>query len=282
QLKLVQVVVLLSVGPHQATTTIRDISQRKRLERELHRAQKELLKSHESLEKQVEQRTEELERFDYTVSHDLKSPLVTISGYLGMVEKDAISGNHERMKLDMKRIAAAANHMKTLLEEILELSQIGRTHAEFEEIQMTEMVEQIKQALAGIIAEQEVQISIDARLPTVMGDRLRISEVFQNLIENAIKYSREGVGPRVEIGARLEQVGTVFFVKDNGIGIAKRHFEKVFGLFDRVDITKEGTGIGLAIVSRIIELHGGKIWVESEGEGKGSTFCFTLPVVSTR
>ena len=282
------------------THTVRDISQRKKLEMKLARAQKELLRSHQSLEQQVEERTEELEhshrsleqqveertkeleRFVYSVSHDLKSPLVTISGYLGMVEKDALSGNHDRMKRDMKRISAAADRMKNLLDEILDLSRIGRVQNNEDKIKISEMVEEVVESLSGVIDQYHAKIIIQEQMPVVLGDRNRLMEVYQNLIENALKYSRPDVTPELEIGSRLDQEGMVFFVKDNGIGIGSRYFNKIFGLFDRIDPSSEGTGIGLAIVRRIIELHVSKIWVESEGEGSGSTFCFTLPIVSAR
>jgi len=263
------------------TTTIRDISRRKKLERELERAQKELMRSHQSLEKKVEERTEELERFVYTVSHDLKSPLVTISGYLKMVERDMHRGKHERMEEDLKRIGKAANQMKNLLDDILELSRIGRVENKEEKISVSELAAEVMEQLAGIITEHGARVDVEEGMPVVLGDRFRLAEVYQNLIENALKYSRNGHSPQVKIGVRLERDGAVFFVKDNGIGIQRRHFSKIFGLFDRLNPSIPGTGVGLAIVRRVIEIHGGRIWVESEGEGKGSEFCFTLPVVRT-
>ena len=138
---------------------------------------------------------------------------------------------------------------------------------------------------AGTIAERGVEIEIDPRLPTVVGDRVRLLQVLQNLIENAVKYMGEQRSPKIEVGADGGAGGPpdrnpVIYVRDNGMGIDPLYHEKVFGLFERLDATAEGTGVGLALVRRIVELHGGRIWVESEGEGMGSTFCFTLAAES--
>ena len=117
-------------------------------------------------------------------------------------------------------------------------------------------------------------------LPVVDGDRHRLLEVFQNLIENAVKF-RSGQGePVVEVGSRPGPDGPVVYVRDNGVGIDPRYHDRVFGLFERLDPRVEGTGVGLALVKRIVEVHGGRVWVESEGAGKGSAFCFTLPVAA--
>jgi chemotaxis family two-component system sensor kinase Cph1 len=120
-------------------------------------------------------------------------------------------------------------------------------------------------------------VDIDPDMPTVTGDRPRLREVFENLLGNAAKFMGDQLHPRVEIGVRYNEVQAVIYVRDNGIGIAPQYQEKVFDLFEKLDAVTEGTGIGLAIVKRIVETHGGQIWVESEGHGHGSTFCFTLP-----
>ena len=111
----------------------------------------------------------------------------------------------------------------------------------------------------------------------VTGDRQRLQEVFQNLIDNAVKYAGGETAPRVEVGVRRREGGEVLFVRDNGPGVDPRYHDKIFGLFERLDPSVEGTGVGLTLVKRIVEAHGGRIWVESAGEGAGSTFCFTLP-----
>ena len=114
-------------------------------------------------------------------------------------------------------------------------------------------------------------------MPEVRVDAVRFVEVFQNLIENAIKFTGNSEAPAIEIGMRVEGDQRVFFVKDNGIGIAPRFHETIFGLFEKLDPGSEGSGVGLAVVRRIVEVHGGRIWVESAGEGQGAAFCFSLP-----
>jgi len=128
----------------------------------------------------------------------------------------------------------------------------------------------------GRIAVRGVEVEIAPNLPTVYGDRVRLVEVVQNLVDNACKFVGSQPHPRIEIGARQDGDQTVFYVRDNGMGIEPPYHDKVFGLFEKLDPTSEGTGIGLALVKRIVETHGGKIWVESEGNGKGCTFYFTL------
>lgn len=227
-------------------------------------------------------RNDEMARFTYTVSHDLKSPLVTIRGFLGLLERDAREGKLDKLGDSVARIQNASGTMARLLDELLELSRIGRVAEPSEPVPLAEVAEQATELLAGTINERGARIEIAADLPTVLGDRRRLLEVFQNLIENAVKYS-DAETPRVEIGHRPpsgvpgdEQ--PVVFVQDNGPGIAPAYQEKVFGLFERLDTSRDGTGIGLAIVRRIVEVHGGRIWVESDGID-GSTFCLALPSI---
>ena len=117
-------------------------------------------------------------------------------------------------------------------------------------------------------------------MPVVLGDRVRLLQVYQNLIGNAVKFMGDQAAPRVEIGLRQDGTETVFFVRDNGRGIDPEYHDKIFGLFERLNAQVPGTGIGLQLVKRIVEVHGGRVWVESEGQGKGSTFCFTLPLAN--
>jgi len=220
----------------------------------------------------------ELESFTYTVSHDLKSPLVTMKGFLGYLEQDAMTGNVERLKGDTKRIASAVEKMQELLNDLLELSRIGRFVNPSETIPFEELIREATDIVQGRLDMRRVTVQAQPDLPAVYGDRQRLIEVLQNLIDNAVKNMGEQPEPRVEIGQRGEEEGkSIFFVRDNGVGIAPEYHERVFGLFNKLDARSEGTGIGLALVKRIIEFHGGGIWVESEA-GKGSTFCFTLPV----
>jgi signal transduction histidine kinase len=138
----------------------------------------------------------------------------------------------------------------------------------------------------GHLEARGVQVAIAPNLPTVQGDRARLVEVVQNLVDNAAKFMGNQPAPCIEIGQRGAQVDAdgkpIFFVRDNGIGIEPQYHDKIFGLFNKLNPQTEGTGVGLALVKRIVEVHGGRIWVESAGLAKGSTFCFTLPILSAR
>jgi len=238
---------------------------------------KNALIEREKLIKDLERRNAELERFTYTVSHDLKSPLVTIQGYLGYIENDVFEGNHERIQKDIQRIKDATVRMQSLLKDLLELSRIGRMMNPFEDVPLADIIHEALNNVAGQIQENKIHIEIEGNLPMIHGDRARLVEVLQNLIDNACKYMGEQPTPRIKIGQRSKINHTVFYVQDNGIGIEPTYHENIFGLFNKLDPRSEGTGIGLSLVKRIIEeVHGGKIWVESEGKGKGSTFCFTI------
>jgi signal transduction histidine kinase len=226
---------------------------------------------------ELESKNAELERFTYTVSHDLKSPLFTIRGFLGYLEQDALSGNRERMKSDIQRITDATDRMHRLLNELLELSRVGRIRNEMIFVPFEELAREAAELVQGRIMERGIAVHIDAHLPIVYGDRQRLLEVVQNLVDNAAKFMGDQLQPRITIGQQGEEQGKpIFYVRDNGIGVPLEHHERVFGLFNKLDIKTDGTGIGLALVKRIVEVHGGRIWVESEA-GKGSTFFFTLP-----
>ena len=230
----------------------------------------------EAVVAELEAKNAELERFTYTVSHDLKSPLITILGFLGYLDQDMRTGDHERLKADAARIAKAVERMQQLLDELLEISRIGRLTNPPETVSFAELAREAVSAVTGWLTQRGVQVDLAADLPTVYGDRSRLLEVLQNLIDNAAKFMGDQPHPRVEVGTRREGDQTVYYVRDNGMGIEPRYHQKVFGLFEKLDPTAEGTGVGLAIAKRIVEVHGGRIWVESEGRNHGSTFCFTL------
>jgi len=280
-----------------------DIQKRKQVEAEIRKHKdrleelvaertNELIASNESLKQEIEARirTEgqnsefidklevqnaELERFAYTVSHDLKTPLITIKGYLGLWEQDVAKGNEDQAVADARQIADAADKMYGLLDDLLKLTQIGHQAVSSESVATEELVADVVQLL-GHGANPGVTIDVAPGIPAIHGDPTRLREVFQNLIENAIKYIGAQPNPCIEIGIRGEGSQQVCFVRDNGIGIEPEFQSKVFGLFDQLDPNAEGTGVGLAIVKRIVESHGGEIWIESDGPGTGSTFCFTL------
>ncbi len=231
----------------------------------------------ENKNRELQSQNDELERFNYTVSHDLKAPLVTIKGFLGLLQKDIADENSDAMSRDVAQIGGAADKMAQLLNELLELSRIGRQMNAPEWLDLDSLVREAVDRVEIQIEENGIELVIGTDMPAVHGDPGRLLEVFQNLIDNAIKFMGEQPSPRIEIGAAPEAGQVHCFVCDNGLGIAPEYHDRVFDLFDRLDAKVEGTGIGLALVKRIIEVHDGRIWVESTGEGNGSCFHFTLP-----
>ena len=223
----------------------------------------------------LEAQNAQLERFAYAVSHDLKTPLITIKGHLGALSEDVRSGNMEFAEQDMGFISGAADRMGALLQDVLDLSRIGHLVNPPCDVSLVDLVNEALEFLPDQ-ARGAVQVDVAPDLPMVYGDRERLLEVLQNLIENAVKYMGDQPEPRIEIGRRVDGQDEVFFVRDNGIGIKRCYHEKIFSLFDQLDRNVDGTGIGLTLVKRIIEVHGGRIWVESSGPGHGSTFCFTI------
>ncbi|SDM88629.1 PAS domain S-box-containing protein [Geoalkalibacter ferrihydriticus] len=219
----------------------------------------------------------ELERFTYAVSHDLKSPLVTIQTFLEFLREDMKTADATRTAKDIGYIDSAVQRMTLLLDELREFSRVGRMMNEAVAVSFTDLTEEALALVAGPIAERGVSVQVEDVDLRLVGDRPRLVAVWQNLVENAVKYRGDQKQPRIEVGAELSGDTPVFFVRDNGMGIAPENHDKIFELFKRVETSGDGTGFGLALVKRIVELHGGRIWVESEGEGQGACFSFTLP-----
>ena len=249
-----------------AFATVMDITQRKQAEKE-----------REAMIRNLEEKNAEMERFVYTISHDLKTPLITILGYAGLLEEDLETGKTGDLRACIDRITAAGKKMDTLLADVLQLSRIGRVASPSEKIPMTVIAREAADLVAISLQQRGAEAEIDPDMPEVYVDRNRIREVLVNLIENAVKYMGDQKEPKIHIGAKQVGGSPAFFVQDNGMGIAPAYLEKIFGLFEKLDQKSPGTGAGLAIVKRIIEVHGGRIWAESKGEKTGSTFFFTLP-----
>jgi signal transduction histidine kinase len=228
----------------------------------------------------LESKNEELEQFAYTVSHDLKSPLVTIKGFIGLLQQDVQSQRHDRMERYLNHISNASDKMVSLLDDLLQLSRAGRSVTSPEAINMESLAYEIIEILNGTIQKTKARVVVNPGMPEVFGDKIRIRQVLQNLVENSLKYRGAQKNPLIEIGSSKQENEKInlFFIKDNGIGIHPEYHEKVFGVFDQLINDKGGTGIGLSLVKKIIELHHGSIWIESSGEeGRGTIFWFTLP-----
>ena len=229
------------------------------------------------MEEALEKQNAELTRFAYSMSHDLKSPLVTIKTFLGYLEKDMQKQDAGCIEKDFTYIHGAADKMGRLLDELLELTRIGRIMNPEVEAPLQDIVQEALVLVAGRIAERGVKIEVTQQPLLLRGDRLRLVEVFQNLIDNAVKFMGDQKEPKIEIGLKIKNGGNLLFVRDNGMGLDPRYQDKLFGLFEKLNPKMEGAGMGLALVKRIVEVHGGRILVESEGLGKGACFWFSLP-----
>ena len=198
---------------------------------------------------------------------------------MGQLERSVDNGKMDRFRSDVARIAGAADKLKTLLDDVLELSRIGRVVNPPADVPLQAVVAETTELLGASIAERGADVSAAEELPVVRADPVRLRELVQNLIENALKFA--GDDPKIEIGAREENGFAVCWVRDNGRGVDPRYLDRIFGLFDQIDADERGTGVGLALVRRIAEVHGGKAWAESDGPGRGTTMYFSLPLAET-
>jgi PAS domain S-box-containing protein len=259
-------------GEFLVTAVIRDLTDRKRTERQL-RQTADLLAQQTA---ELARPNEELERFAYIASHDLQEPLRMVASYTQLLAR------RYRGKLDADAdefigyAVSGANRMQQLIRDLLEYSRVGTRGAAFEPVDCDDLLATVIDDLGAAIAESGATIAV-GDLPTVSADRSQLRQIFQNLIENALKY-RSAAPPVVRIDARRERDDWHVVVRDNGIGIGPEYAERIFVIFQRLHTQAEypGTGIGLAICKKIVERHGGRIWVESV-VGEGATFHFTLP-----
>jgi PAS domain S-box-containing protein len=262
----------LTADPHiqGIAVNLRDITERKLAEAE-----------REKLVRELETKNQELERFNYTVSHDLKSPLITIRGFLGFIEKDARSGNLERLAQDVTRVSNATDKMLSLLDDLLALSRIGGSRRPLQEIPFEEIVREALAHFQARFTERGIRMEVAEDLPVVMVEKTTMVEALQQILDNAIKFMGGCPNPQISIGSRgLDDAGHwLLYIQDNGSGIEAEYHERIFGLFEKLNSQTEGTGIGLTLVRRILEAHAGKVWVESAGKGQGSTFLLTLPQI---
>lgn len=240
-----------------------DITDRKKIVTELETRTKELARSNT-----------ELEQFAYVASHDLQEPLRTVATYLQLLEKRYKDKLDPEAKDFIAYALGGSNRMRALIHSILEYSRINRIKP-FEDIDMNLLLKEVLENIRVSIKENNVSIKIN-ELPEIHGDHVLINQLFQNLIENAIKFKKT-INPEIIISCKRQGNEYLYSVADNGIGMKKEFTRKIFDIFQRLNSREEysGTGIGLAICKKIVERHGGEIWVESEA-GKGSTFYFTI------
>jgi hypothetical protein len=259
----------------------REIIQRRKTELELRQV-------HAQLEGVIEQRTaelasknEEMEQFLNTVSHDLKSPVVTCLGLAGTLREDIKAGRVEETDDTINRIERSATRMRQLIEDLLNLSRIGRVRCELVDVDTQAILRSICDEFRPRLAEIGAVLEIETDLSCVRADTQRLTEVFENLITNAIKYGCDRPHPRIVVGCISTEKEHRFYVRDNGNGIDPAHHAQVLEPFRRLRTDKEGSGMGLAIVVRITRMHGGRIWIESH-PGQGATFWVALPAGGLR
>lgn len=236
------------------------------------------------LEQRVAVRTEELEAanreleaFSYSVSHDLRAPLRAIDGFSNILLEDYQDKLDDEGKRLLHVVRENTNRMGQLIDDILKFSRTGRAELTATEIDMEKLARDVLEELKPSVSDGKLQVEI-AHLPAAKGDSAMMHQVFVNLLSNAIKFSRTNEAPRIQVGSTIKAEEIIYFVKDNGAGFDMQYADKLFGVFQRLHSANEfeGTGIGLAIVKRIVTRHGGKVWAEGK-VGEGATVYFSLP-----
>ncbi|MEW4566256.1 ATP-binding protein [Tautonia sp. JC769] len=252
-----------SVG---ASIIAQDVTSRRAMERRLVSAGRDLRR-----------RSDELEQFVYTVSHDLKSPLVTCTGYVGLLEEDLEAGDTESALDAARRVRNAVTRMNQLIDDLLELSRIGRSDSPPKSLDLPRLVGEVVEFMRPRFEDREARLDVAPNLPDrVFAVDRDLSRALENLLENALKYACEQPGTVVTLGGQNEDGQVLLFVRDTGPGIAPEYHQKIFGLFQRLDTAKPGTGVGLASVAKVASVLRGRAWVDSE-LGQGSTFWIALP-----
>ncbi len=243
-----------------------DISARKKSEEAIRQATDELKRSNR-----------ELEQFAYVASHDLQEPLRMVIGFLKLLDERYRSQLDDKARTYINYAVESAGHMSQLINDLLAYGRVERQPQKLEPTDLNAVLSGALVNLGSSIQESAATLTHDA-LPTIYGNRVQLIQLFQNLIGNAIKFRREGVPPQIHVGCRTGPDSWVISVRDNGIGISSEYYEKIFEIFQRLRGRNEypGTGIGLAICKKIVEFHGGRIWIESKPD-EGSTFNFTFP-----
>jgi PAS domain S-box-containing protein len=225
----------------------------------------------------LEMKNREMEQFVYAVSHDLNSPLCTVRAFLNILEQDLNKGSTTEIEESFFHIRSAADKMAQLLGALQTLSQAGHFSHQPVALRINDLVSNCLTTLAGSIVQRQASIKTADFPQTLYGDPVKIEQIWQNLIENALKYMGDQPQPYIDIGYDDTNEGPEFFVCDNGMGINPGQMERIFGIFSQLDTRSEGIGLGLALVKKVVESYQGKIWVESGGPNQGSCFKFTLP-----
>jgi light-regulated signal transduction histidine kinase (bacteriophytochrome) len=285
-----KLIALISVGADQPQTfspehieIAREVADQLSIAIQQARLREQLARHAENLEARVAARTaelsaanKELEAFSYSVSHDLRAPLRAIDGFSRILLEEYVAGLPEDAQHYFKLVRDGAQQMGRLIDDLLAFSRLSRQPLSMRPIDAAALIHQCLEELQPEIDGRQIELTIGA-MPYRQGDPALLKQVWFNLIANALKYTRRRNTARIEIGSRAENGQAIYFVKDNGAGFDMRYADKLFGVFQRLHRTEEyeGTGVGLAIVQRIIHRHGGRVWAEA-AVGQGATFSFTL------
>ena len=269
-------------GEYQDIAMIEDITEKKQSELLVQQKIRELNEKNEELQRYAQSNTE-LENFAYVASHDLREPLRTITGFSQLIQKRYESLLDKNGKEYLSFIIKATSYMETLVNDLLTYSRVNTQNYHEEEVNFKELLEIVTFSLHQSIKDNEGKIQFQNIPDIVYGDKSRLKQLFQNLIANAVKFKKPDVPPEIKVLCEEKRNHWQFRVSDNGIGIQKEYHEKIFQLFRKLHRKDEyeGSGIGLALCKKIVEQHGGKIWVESE-YGKCTCFIFTIPKVKVK
>lgn len=254
---------------------------RKEAEEEISRLNRELELRVRKRTTELEEANKELEDFVYTISHDLRAPLRSISGFAEIIERRHKDSLNEESRHYFGNIIQASKQMGLLIDDLLGFSRLGRASVKFRPVMLAEIFRAAVDSLAPQIAKTQASIEIPAKLPSVVGDFPLLTNIFVNLLDNALTYCPEHRQPRIEIGVVVQGEYAVVSVSDNGLGIEPQYHQKIFKMFQRLhsDSEYKGTGIGLAAVKKVVQIMRGQVWVESQN-GMGSTFKVQLPMVN--
>ncbi len=287
----------IGAGELDYRLSIRTGDEIEQLADEFNRMAAKLSATYSSLEQKVAERTEELrlanaelersnrdlQDFTYTVSHDLQDPLRKIHTFGQFLMEDCAEHIPPEGREHLQRMQGAALRMKELIQHLLTLARVGTRGGELVPVEVRQVIDSVLDTLGEQVRECQAEVVVEDELPTVMADAVQLERVFQNLIGNALKFRSPERAPEVTVSAEVDGDYATLSVRDNGIGIEERFLERIFGVFQRLHPREqyEGAGVGLALCEKVIRRHGGRIWAESE-LGKGTAFCFTLPIASER